>query len=241
MDLLHHVLAGASATFLVSKIRQRYHNNRPGGLRHERGPFLCLEIGCGSGLIAEKLALSGAVPTIEGKRPSIIFGLDADSEKIEQFRKRSESIEREKRDSLWIEGRLVPVLFYLDASITIQSISAEIRSAYLDNVGAESTGVGDPLKFDIIYSLLTFHHLPDLGTLISYFARLLRPSTQDSSGGILVVLDYEKTAHSGNFHWVPALLGTKVAEDGTIEVHVDAEPKVPYPEGFSKIEMTVWN
>jgi len=48
------------------------------------------------------------------------------------------------------------------------------------------------LRFDVIYSLLTLHHIPDTKAALRHFATLLKP------GGFLCVADLEK--EDGSFH-----------------------------------------
>jgi ubiquinone/menaquinone biosynthesis C-methylase UbiE len=53
----------------------------------------------------------------------------------------------------------------------------------------------DPLpstRFDIIYSLMTLHHIPDTEYLLKQLYRLVRP------GGFLYIIDLEK--EDGSFH-----------------------------------------
>jgi SAM-dependent methyltransferase len=72
----------------------------------------------------------------------------------------------------------------------------------------------DPLpteRFDLTYSLMTLHHIPDAKNILKKFHALLEPS------GILCIADLDK--EDGSFH-----------TDGTTDVHL----------GFERAELQRW-
>jgi ubiquinone/menaquinone biosynthesis C-methylase UbiE len=78
-------------------------------------------------------------------------------------------------------------------------------------------------RFDITYSLLTLHHIPDTKTVLSKFYDVLQPN------GILLIADLDK--EDGTFH-----------TDGTTDVHLGFDrgdlQKMVEDAGFEQVHFS---
>lgn len=78
----------------------------------------------------------------------------------------------------------------------LAEVERKIAVAGADHLSAQRLDLlADPLpeaRFDLIYSLMTFHHIPDVATVLARCAALLKP------GGALCVADLD--AEDGSFH-----------------------------------------
>lgn len=78
----------------------------------------------------------------------------------------------------------------------LQTLAEKIRLANLQNMTWQRLDLlTDPLppaRFDVLYSLMTLHHIPDTAFLLRQFVRLLRP------GGWLALADLDE--EDGSFH-----------------------------------------
>ncbi|KXS15901.1 hypothetical protein M427DRAFT_69784 [Gonapodya prolifera JEL478] len=236
---VYSALVGASASLIVAAIRDRFScslSSNPNSTPPRDGPFAALDVGCGSGLVAERLILSGSLPRIGGVEP-VVVGLDEDEDQLQEFRTRGRALQVKREIFRWASGDLIACRYRLDSESTTTSLQSSIRAAL------PSAYRGHPLQItpsspgffcDVIFSHLTFHHLPDLPHMIFLLSSLLRPPSETHPGGILIILDYEKSAHSRNFHWTPRLYGTVVAPDGSLDVDYQGGVKVAHPDGFGR-------
>eukprot|EP00698_Gefionella_okellyi_P007978 TRINITY_DN1955_c0_g1_i2.p1 TRINITY_DN1955_c0_g1~~TRINITY_DN1955_c0_g1_i2.p1 ORF type:complete len:148 (-),score=34.75 TRINITY_DN1955_c0_g1_i2:48-491(-) len=71
----------------------------------------------------------------------------------------------------------------------------------------------DNRTFDVIVSSMTLHHIPDVAALVKLLSSLLNP------GGVIVLYDMEKTAHSHHFHSKHATEHAGVHHHGGFDKH----------------------
>lgn len=92
-------------------------------------------------------------------------------------------------------------LTLMDESSEMIRLANEKAKAYPDGKveAIQYDLLKDPLpkkRFDIIFTLLTMHHIHDTSSILNKFNKILKP------GGVLVIIDLEKedgTFHVGNF------------------------------------------
>ena len=98
--------------------------------------------------------------------------------------------------SFFLQADFTSILLADTSQGMLDVLSAKIESAGLQHLHPLRLDItSDPLpasRFDVIYSLMTMHHIPDTKTCLDQFYTLLNP------GGYLCIADLEK--EDGSFH-----------------------------------------
>eukprot|EP00933_Yihiella_yeosuensis_P011796 TRINITY_DN119500_c0_g1_i1.p1 TRINITY_DN119500_c0_g1~~TRINITY_DN119500_c0_g1_i1.p1 ORF type:complete len:293 (-),score=67.87 TRINITY_DN119500_c0_g1_i1:213-971(-) len=107
--------------------------------------------------------------------------------------------------------------FEHSTGVDISSKMIEVMQTKIDSLGSSSriTATSSPLEslgsFDMIFSLLAFHHVKDVPLLIQQLRQHLNP------GGRLLVVDLEASDHVRRFHKPTDNLGEHYEHDGFSE------------------------
>ena len=156
--------------------------------KSEKKLLRAMDFGCGTGLLSTKI-LDPAVF-------EEIIGIDVAEGMINAFHEKIKIME---------SGVKMTAICSDLGQISLESLNSTISNIYNENV--------EPKKgFDIIFTLLAFHHLKDPEKMLNQVLKeYLNP------GGRILIMDYEQEPMKQKFHPVHLVQGKHYEHDGFVE------------------------
>ncbi|KXS16149.1 S-adenosyl-L-methionine-dependent methyltransferase [Gonapodya prolifera JEL478] len=149
-------------------------------------PLIGMELGCGTGLVSQRVLKSTNPPV------AFILGVDASEGMITAFNAKAAALAEDN-------GLVSP-----GSPLTLESPPRGMYAVYCmieDDSSLRQSVAATPFAdvlptqdFDFVVSHITWHHIRDLNAMAKHIWRLLKP------GGVFLIVDYEKTSDSIEFH-----------------------------------------